>query len=40
VILFTGWVPLTTEGKWAVGLVAVIVAIFAELQFLGSRRTS
>jgi hypothetical protein len=40
VILFTGWVPLTTEGKWAVGLVAVIVAILAELQFLGSRRTS
>lgn len=39
VILFTGWVPLTTEGKWAVGLFAIIGAIFAELQFLGSRRT-
>jgi hypothetical protein len=39
-ILFTGWLPLTTEGKWAVGLVALLVAIFAELQFLGSRRTS
>lgn len=40
VILLTGWVSLTTEGKWAVGLVALIVAIFAELQFIGSRRTS
>ena len=40
VILVTGWVPLTTEGKWAVGLVAVIVAIFAELEYLGSRRSS
>ena len=40
VILLTGWVPLTTGGKWAVGLVAVIVAIFAELEFLGARRTS
>lgn len=40
VILVTGWVSLTIEGKWAVGLVAVIVAIFAELQFIGSRRTS
>jgi hypothetical protein len=40
VILLTEWVPLTTEGEWAVGLVAVIVAIFAELQFLGARRTS
>jgi hypothetical protein len=40
VILFTGWVPLTTEGNWAIGLFAIIGAIFAELQFLGSRRTS
>lgn len=40
VILLTGWVPLTTEGKWAVGLVAVIVAIFAEFQFLGLRQMS
>jgi len=40
VILFSGWVPLTVEGKWAVGLFALIGAIFAELQFIGSRRTS
>ena len=40
VILFSGWVPLTVEGKWAVGLFAIIGAMFAELQFLGSRRTS
>jgi hypothetical protein len=35
VILLTGWLPLTTAGKWAIALVAEVVAIFAGLQFYG-----
>ena len=37
-ILFTGWLPLTTSGWWAVALVADVVAVFAVLQFYGLRR--
>ena len=37
-ILLTDLVPLTTAGKWAVALVADLVAVFAGLQFYGQRR--
>ena len=37
-ILITNIVPLTLEGKWAVGILADIVAIFALLEYLGLRR--
>lgn len=33
VVLFVGWLPLTNEGKWAIAILADIVAIFALLQF-------
>ncbi len=36
VLLLTGWVSFTAGGKLAVGLVAVIVAVFASLEFYGS----
>ncbi|MBT3338086.1 MAG: hypothetical protein HN855_10160 [Anaerolineae bacterium] len=32
-LLLTSWVPFTAEGKWAVGIIAIIVDIFAALQF-------
>lgn len=35
-LLLTNWVPFTIGGKWAVGLIAVIVGIFACLEFYGS----
>ena len=35
VILLTNWIPLTIGGKWAVGVIAVIVALFAELEWYG-----
>lgn len=35
-LLLTNWVPLTAGGKWSVGLVAAVVALFAELQFYGA----
>ena len=38
ILLLGSWIPFTTEGKWAVGLVAVIVALFASLEFYGSLR--
>ncbi len=37
-LLLTNIVPLTTGGQWAVGIVAGIVAIFAELQFIGLQK--
>lgn len=37
-LLLTGWLPLTTEGKWAVAIVAEIVSVFAILQYIGLRR--
>ena len=36
ILLLTSWIPFTTEGKWAVGVVAIIVALFASLEFYGS----
>jgi len=38
ILLLGSWIPFTTEGKWAVGLVSVIVALFASLEFYGSLR--
>jgi len=38
VLLVAGWLPLTTEGKWAVAIAAMIVDAFAMLQFVGWRR--
>ena len=35
-LLLAGWVPFTTGGKWTVGVIAVIVAMFASLEFYGS----
>lgn len=37
-LLVTGWVPFSMEGKWAVGFIAVIVDVFATLQFLEWRK--
>jgi len=38
ILLLTGWIPFTPDGKWAVGLVAVLVVLFASLEFYGSSR--
>lgn len=38
VLLLTSWVPFTAGGKWAVGIIAAIVDIFATLQFLEWRK--
>jgi hypothetical protein len=40
IILLTGVLSLTVAGKWTVGLVADVVAVFAILQFLGLRELS
>ena len=37
-LLVTGWVPFTLESKWAVGIIAVIVDLFAMLQFFERRK--
>jgi hypothetical protein len=38
VLLITNWVPFTVEGKWAIGIIAVIVDLFATLQFFEWRK--
>lgn len=38
VLLIAGWLPLTSTGMWTIALVAVAVAVFAELKFFGLRR--
>ena len=38
ILLLSSWIQFTIEGKWAVGVVAVIVALFASLEFYGSSR--
>lgn len=38
VLLLTNLVPLTTAGKWVVGLSAAIVAVFAILEYVGLRK--
>ena len=37
-LLLTNWIPFTTAGKWAFGVGAVLVALFASLEFYGSLR--
>ena len=37
-LLLTNWIPFSTEGKWLVGIIAIIVDIFASLQFFKWRR--
>ena len=37
-LLLTTWVPFSVEGKWAVGIIAAIVDVFATLQFLEWRK--
>ncbi|MBT3313875.1 MAG: hypothetical protein HN390_04600 [Anaerolineae bacterium] len=32
-LLITNWVPFTVQGKWLIGIIAIIVDIFAALQF-------
>lgn len=39
-LIFSGVFPLTTAGKWIVGLVAEVVFIFAVLEGIGLRRLS
>jgi hypothetical protein len=38
VLLLSGRLPLTTAGMWVIGILALIVAGFAEVQYLGLRR--
>jgi hypothetical protein len=38
ILLVTGWIPFSVAGNWAVGIVAMIVDLFATLQFLGWRK--
>lgn len=37
-LLLTNWVPFTVEGKWAIGIIAAIVDVFATLQFMEWRK--
>jgi len=37
-LLLTSWVPFSLEGKWAIGIIAAIVDVFATLQFLEWRK--
>jgi len=38
VLIFTNLVPFTTNGKWAIAIVADIVLAFAIVQFVGVRK--
>jgi len=40
IVLLAGLLPLTLGGKWAVGIIADVVAVFALLEFWGLRRLS
>lgn len=37
-LLTTHWIPFAPEGKWATGIVAAIVEVFATLQFMAWRK--
>ncbi len=37
-LLVAGWVPLSLSAKWAIGLAAALVDVFATLQFLEWRK--
>lgn len=36
VVLFTGALPLSLSGKWSVAVIAIVVEVFATLQFYGA----
>jgi len=38
ILLVSGWLPLTSAGMWIIGLIAVAVAVVAEIKFFGLRR--
>ncbi len=38
VLLLTGWVTFSAEGKWAVGIIAAMVDVFATLQLIEWRK--
>ena len=38
VLLFSHVVPLTTAGKWMVGILADVVALFAIFEYVGLRK--
>ena len=38
VLLFSGWLPLTTAGKWTIAIVADIVLVFAGVQYYALRK--
>jgi hypothetical protein len=38
ILLVAGWLPLTSTGMWTIGLIAIAVAVVAELKFFGLRR--
>ena len=38
VLLLTGWVTFSVEGKWAVGIIAAMVDVFATLQLIEWRK--
>ena len=40
ILLLSNALPLTVAGKWAIGLVADMVALFAILQYIGLRRAT
>ncbi len=37
-LLITNWIPFSVEGKWAIGIIAAIVDMFATLQFMEWRK--
>ena len=38
ILLFANVVPFTTMGKWSIGLLAEVIAIFAILEYVGLRK--
>ena len=38
ILIFSNLVPLTTAGKWSIGLLADAVAVFAILEYVGLRK--
>lgn len=39
-LLTANWLPFSVEAKWAIGITALAVDLFATLQFLGWRKMS
>lgn len=38
ILLLTNWIPFSVPGKWAIGILAAIVDVFATLQFFEWRK--